>query len=52
VAEKGNQSLIKIALQIQKSIELSLDLINLSKIGGEQGAYGFMYNIYFNINYL
>jgi hypothetical protein len=42
-AEKGNTILLKTALQIHKSIELSLDIVDLSKTGGEGGAYSFLY---------
>jgi hypothetical protein len=42
-AEKGNTALLKTSLQIHKSIELSLDIIDLSKTNGEDGAYKFLY---------
>ena len=42
-AEKGDKTLLKVSLQIHKSIELATELIDFSKSGGEEGAYSFVY---------
>ncbi len=42
-AEKGDTTLIKLSLQIQKSIELATDLIDFTETGGEDGAFSFVY---------
>ncbi len=42
-AEKGDISLFKISSQIQKSIELATELIDLSKTGGQEEAFSFVY---------